>query len=204
MYILCNFIGCLLNRRFACLNDLVIIQTSQGLAQYLLESNKARSESGERLVCSLCQRAHKHFSLTNYAIIVGCDRSRRSLQLGPLVSPLRLRLPPRRPRRRPLLLHLSDAMGAVHRSAEARGRRRGHGHRIAQPQGGQRVQGLLEQRASSTYSSLTYLLRVLPHLPSRSDSSSTQHQHPEFDPVQPDSRRRPRFLRRILSGGLLG
>ena len=38
-----------LSRRFACLNDLVIIQTTQGLAKYVLECNKP-SQADKRLV----------------------------------------------------------------------------------------------------------------------------------------------------------
>ena len=115
------------------LNELTVVQATQGLAAYLLEVFGPIAGQGARATAS------RSASTTARAA-----RSTRSLRVpgggGARVARLR-RDPAARPRRRRVLPRRSS------RTACARALRRwNHDHRLAQPEGGQRVQGVLGQR----------------------------------------------------------
>ena len=78
-----------------------------------------------------------------FHLLDGRDRARRPPQLAALVEAGGGRVPALRLRRRPLLWRDADAVGAVRRAARGGGGGGGDGDGLAQPQGGQRLQGLL-------------------------------------------------------------
>ena len=92
--------------------------------------------------------------------ILDCrGRPRRPPQLEAVVAAGGGRVPALRLRRNPLLGYNADPVGALRRAAHGGRGRGGDGDGLAQPQGGQRVQGLLGQRAAgmSAFNSITIL-----------------------------------------------